>query len=296
MFEWSDIRIMLAVARAGSTLGAAKCLGMNQTTVSRRIQSLEHALGLTLFERDTRGYAPTSNGRALLALSESMQCNAERIGSLATSLARGADGRIRISAATDTQAYWVSKVTAAYREEHPGIIFDIDDSPHQVDLIAGEADIALRATDRIDDESLIARKLGSAIWATFCSKRYVRNFGLPRSMEELAERKVFFYSDSLVEKVALLRYFGDRLKPDQILQTFSSTSSLANTLEFSDAVGLLPVVSGDSRPELVQCFTDDGFRQTVWIVTSPDGHNRPMVRDFMRFFGNFGLKDGFTLV
>ena len=57
MFDWNDIRIFLSVADAGSTLGAAKLLGMNQTTVSRRVQALEHALGLSLLARHARIFA-----------------------------------------------------------------------------------------------------------------------------------------------------------------------------------------------------------------------------------------------
>ena len=62
MYEWSDLRLFLAVARQGSTLGAAKQPGLDQTTVSRRIQALEHALGLTLFDRRSRGYRLTDRG------------------------------------------------------------------------------------------------------------------------------------------------------------------------------------------------------------------------------------------
>ena len=72
MFDWDDIRLFLVVAQEGSTLGASKRLNINQTTVSRRIQALEHALKLTLFERDPRGYAVTPHGSALLDLAGQM--------------------------------------------------------------------------------------------------------------------------------------------------------------------------------------------------------------------------------
>ncbi|SPH24727.1 HTH-type transcriptional regulator YofA [Defluviimonas aquaemixtae] len=296
MFEWSDIRIMLAVASAGSTLGAAKCLHMNQTTVSRRIQALEHALGLTLFERDTRGYALTLNGKALLELAEAMGGTAKRIETLSRSIARGTKGSIKISAAPDMHPYWVNPVTTAYRKKNPEVFFDIDDAVFNVDLGAGEADIAVRSGDEIQDEELVVRKLGKCVWAIFCSKTYVRKFGMPRSIEDLANREMFFYSPAIVDRLKVLRYLGERIKPEQVVQTFRAPTALSRTLEFSYAVGLLPVVAGASRPELVQCFTDPGFRQNVWLATSRDSYQRPLVRDFMKFFGDFTLKDGVTLV
>jgi len=60
MLDWNDIRIFLSVATEGSTLAASKKLNINQTTVGRRMLALETVLGLTLFERDTRGYSLTS--------------------------------------------------------------------------------------------------------------------------------------------------------------------------------------------------------------------------------------------
>ena len=66
MFNWNDARVFLAVAEEGSTLAAASVIGMNQTTVARRIEALENALKLELFERDNRGFRLTSQGLALL--------------------------------------------------------------------------------------------------------------------------------------------------------------------------------------------------------------------------------------
>jgi len=73
MYEWSDLRIFLAVAREGSTLAASRLLNLNQTTVSRRIEALEHALGLALFTRTTRGFAPTPQGHALMTRIEAVE-------------------------------------------------------------------------------------------------------------------------------------------------------------------------------------------------------------------------------
>ena len=72
MFDWNDIRLFLAVAESGSALGAARLLGLNQTTVTRRMDVLERQLGLTLFERRTMGYRLTEDGEVLLAAARPM--------------------------------------------------------------------------------------------------------------------------------------------------------------------------------------------------------------------------------
>ncbi|MEM7004999.1 MAG: LysR family transcriptional regulator [Pseudomonadota bacterium] len=296
MFEWSDIRILLAVARSGSTLGAARTLGINQTTVSRRVQSLEHALGLALFDRDTRGYAPTSNGKALLELAEEMERSADQIGKRAVALKRGDSGCIRLSIPTDIYGFWLNPVITAYKQKHSDVTFQIDDTQRRANLSGGEADIAIRGADEIDDESLIARKLGDAVWGVYCSKAYLSVHGLPRSADELAGHPVAFYGETMVANVALLRRFLDLLDPSAITQTFNSTAALSQAVDSGEAIGLLPRVNGRSRPELIECFSLPDFRSPVWLVTSRDGYQVPLIRDFMKFVGGFGMKDDITLV
>ena len=71
--DWGDVRIFLAVVREGSTLAAARVLGINQTTVARRLDVLEQAVGLKLFEKTTRGSVPTDAANALLANAEQLE-------------------------------------------------------------------------------------------------------------------------------------------------------------------------------------------------------------------------------
>ena len=296
MLEWSDIRILLAVARSGSTLGAARALGINQTTVSRRVQSLEHALGLPLFDRDTRGYALTPNGKALIDLADEMANTAQRIANRAVALKRGSNGCIRISIPTDIHGFWLSPVITAYKQGHSDVTFQIDDTSRRADLTGGEADMAIRGADEIDDETLIARKLGDAVWAVYCSKTYISARGCPRSGKELAGHPVAFYSDRMVSNVALFRRFKTLIDPCAITQTFNSTTTLSQAVEAGEAIGLIPRVTGQARPELVECFSQPDFRSPVWLVASRDSYQVPLIRGFMKFIGNFGLKDDITLV
>jgi DNA-binding transcriptional LysR family regulator len=75
MFDWDDLRHFLAVARHGSTIQAAKALGINQSTVQRRIAVLEHQLGQRLFERRPEGYRLTRLGEELLPIAERVEAD-----------------------------------------------------------------------------------------------------------------------------------------------------------------------------------------------------------------------------
>jgi len=296
MYEWSDIRIFLAVAEQGSTLSAARELAINQTTVSRRVQVLEKALGLRLFERDTRGFRLTAMGKAMVDVATQMRIAAEDVQTRATNIARNRGGRIRVSAASSTLEYWVIPVTSAYRKKNADVQFEIDHTGRQVDLTRGEADVAFRAADEVTGDTLVVRKLGMVAWAVYCSKSYAREYGLPRSFDELSDHKVLFYSEYLATRASPLLYFKARIAPAQVSATYNSIASIAGSLCIEDAVGPLPMVEGEARPELTFCFTTKDMTMPLWLVTSHEGYQSPVIRDFMKFTANFGLKDGLTLV
>ena len=295
MYEWGDIRVFLAVADKGSTLGAAKILGMNQTTVARRIQALERALGLELFDRNTRGHSLTAMGRSLIANAEAMLEAATDIEKRAAKLKRTGDGLIRISAATDSAEHWVIPVITAYSAKHPGVHFEVADTNRQVDLEKGDAEIAFRAADAVEGDTLVVRKLGKVPWAVYCGKSYVREFGLPRSFDEIAGRSVLSYTPNLVQKLQVLRHFESRIDTDKIAATYKSPSSVASSLAHGSSVGCLPMVIGEAKPELVFCFDDPAMHNWLWLVASKEAYEWPVIRDFLKFTGYFGLRDGLTL-
>ena len=98
MFDWNDLKAFLAVARGGSTLAASKSMGVNQTTVSRRLEALEAALQLKLVERSQTGARLTEAGRDLLAEAEKVERAAGALGSRAAAHQRGLAGSIRLTA------------------------------------------------------------------------------------------------------------------------------------------------------------------------------------------------------
>jgi DNA-binding transcriptional LysR family regulator len=110
--NWSDVRTFLAVVRQGSTLAASRKLGIAQPTVARRIEALEHELGLTLFERDTRGFRPTESARALLPLAEALEVAASAFAAKTRDLTRPRP--IRITAASPNFSLRVMQILSEF--------------------------------------------------------------------------------------------------------------------------------------------------------------------------------------
>ncbi len=283
MRHWDDIRFFLSVAETGSTSAAAKALGVAQTTVSRRIDALEAELGLTLFRREARGFRLTRDGARLRDLAEPLGTAFAWFQTDLDALTRPANAAIRVTAPAEGMQHWLMPTLEAFRVKNGGVLFEIDTSQSQVDLAGGEADIALRLVDRIEDERLIARKIGHARWGVYCSRRHYQTHGAPRSFAEAAGHDIVHYSDEAARQVAPVRRFVARIDPARVILRVGSVAAMVSALRSSGGLGILPCVVGDDTPDLVPCFRDEDMRHTCWIAAGPDAHARPLVRRCMHW-------------
>jgi len=285
MYEWSDLRIFLAVAREGSTLAASRMLNMNQTTVSRRIEALEHALGLALFTRTTRGFAPTPQGQALMTRIHAVEIAALDVETEATRLTRDLSGSIRDTSA-EAMYPIVGPIMLAYRALHPEVRFENLSAEHRISLEKGEADIAFRATNgTLKGDTLIAHRLPSVKWGVYCSDAYISANGMPASMHDLSDHAIVAFSGS-VATLHFSIWFMSFVRGEQVATTCNSVPNLSGALRAGMGVGLLPVMVGMTTPGLVLCFSPTvETDSTWWIVASPEAYQQPRVRSFMSFAG-----------
>lgn len=263
------MRVFLAVMREGSTLAASRRLGINQTTVARRIDVLEHALDLTLFERTTRGAEPTDHATALLAYAERLEHAALAFEAEAE---RGrASKPIRITAFGNGVRASLGAVVAEFVENHSGVSFEFVFSEHNLDLMKGEADIALRMAPVISDDRLIARKVGHTHWTYYASRAYAANHTLPAE----------FCEDMEDHRVYILNHFPSKRRNMVRCATFDD---LMMAIQTGQGIGPLPVTVGDANAHLVRCFDPPpGSDLSAWLIASPAAHKRQEIRRFMTF-------------
>ena len=142
--SWEDARLFLAVAETGSLSGAARRLKVGQPTVTRRLAALEYGLGATLFRRSVEGASLTAAGERLLLPAKKM---AEWAGELQRAAEKN-DGQprglVRISASPMACFDFLAPFAAFVAQKHPGLRLEVQSSVQLVDLVRGEADLALR--------------------------------------------------------------------------------------------------------------------------------------------------------
>lgn len=173
--RWDDVRVLVAVLRRGSFTRAARVLGTDQSTVSRRIAALEAELGGALFERGARGPVPTELAMRLRGEAERVDEAMHRFADVASGLEPAVRGRVRIATTEGFAIHFlVPRVLPALARLHPDLVVELSTSEHAADLASREADIALRFF-RGGRGDLVIRKLATLCTAVVARRSHARS-------------------------------------------------------------------------------------------------------------------------
>ncbi len=180
MMEWDDLHSFLAIARAGSLSGAARELGVRQSTMSRRLAALELRAGARLLHKTPSGYTLSALGETVLGNAERMEAEAIAIDRAVAGRDVALSGLLRITT-VDTLAYrLLPPAVARLRRQHPGISVEIIAGSRALSLSRREADIALRMT-RFEGNEIVARKVGEIPGGLYASVAYLERAGAPNA-------------------------------------------------------------------------------------------------------------------
>ncbi len=287
MFDWNDLKAFLAVARGGSTLAASKAMGVNQTTVARRIESLEHDLGLKLFERGQTGSRLTESGQEMIAEAGNVERAAIRFANQAAAQMRGASGALRMTTNELVANTMVIPALAEFRKVHPDIQVDLVITDRTLDLENGEADLAIRTSKALATSDLVARKICDHDMALYCSRDYATRRGVPASYEHLKDHDLIDMNMEMGEVPAvswMMQHSGGK----QPITRSNSMGSLVHAVKAGLGIGALPCTIGDVDHDLVRCSAPiEEARASSWIVTRRELKDTPRVRAFIDFMAPF---------
>ena len=182
-FRWDDARVLLALLRQRTLLAAGKSLGVNASTISRRLEALEDALGARLFDRTPDGLLPTAAVEPLAVHAEAMERGAMGLAQAVAGFEREPEGEVRLSAPPGVADHLLAGSLVRLQARYPRIRLRIDASIGYVDLTRREADLALRGL-RPASGDLVALKLGHARDVILGSPGYARELGTLRDPKD----------------------------------------------------------------------------------------------------------------
>jgi len=286
MDDWNEPRLVLAVARAGSLTQAAKALGIDHSTVFRRLNALEERLGVRLFERLGGGvYRPTPAGERMTAAAERMEDEALALDRDLAGRDHRLTGRLRVTS-SETLAYrLLTAQLAAFRQAHSGITVELVIENRVLSLARREADIALRPV-RPKEGNLWGRKLADVAWAVYGARTLLDENGSLPFPAEIARHPLIGWDEGVTGIGAAA--WLERVAPTEAI-VYRTTSLVNQLIAAKSGLGLavLPCYLADPEADLVRALPDPvpELSTELWIVTHADLKGTARVRAFFDLVG-----------
>ena len=270
-----DLLILLAVGRTGKYTTAADELGLNHTTISRRIAALELAVGGRVLARVSGGWELTELGREALAAAEAVEA---AVRSLSTEAGgkRALEGVVRISATDGFSAYIAAPAAAAVQREHPNVAVEIVAATRRASQQRSGLDVEVVVGEPTVHRAK-ALRLGDYCLGLYGSREYLRTHGVPSGVADLHRFPLVYFIDSMlqVDDLDLATSFAPAMR-----ESVTSTNVFVHVeaTRASAGLGLLPCFMADRHGDLVRVLTDEvAIRLTYWLVTREETLRRPEV-------------------
>lgn len=181
--DWSRVPVFLKVVETGSFTAAAKALGVPKSSASRGVASLEQALNTQLLQRTTRELKLTDSGRTFYERARGAMAALEEAKAELSEQTDDAQGTVRLTVPGD--AWTLSELLARFVKLHPKIHVELVVSNRHLNLIEEGVDLAVRA-GKLEDSTLIARKIASSHLGLFASAAYLARKPAPKTLAQLA--------------------------------------------------------------------------------------------------------------
>ena len=286
--------MFLAVKRGGSLSAAARALRINQSTVSRRIASLEETLGARLFDRTPDGLVLTAAAERIGEAAEQMEAAALALERRASGQDARVEGPVRLATSEAFAVGFLFDRLMDLRKRHPGLTVEVSVGQPSVDLSRREADLALRFRPRGTapaQPNLVARRLGGMAFAAFASPAYLARAGIPRRADDLAGHDVVIYDEDL-PPIPGSSFLREASRGARSITRCTSVLALDAGSRGGLGVTVIPCFLGNRRPALTRLgpprtvdFAD------IWLVVHPDLKGNARVRAAMDFLAEVIARD-----
>ena len=266
--NWDDVRVFLAVARAGQFVAAARSLKVDHATVARRITALERALNARLFDRRTTGVLLTGAGTRFLASVEQMETTLLHAQSELTDQDVELSGTVRVGAPDGLAAYYLANRFADFTERHRAITIQLVPVPQVGPLSRREVDIAV-VLEKPEAGRFVARKLTDYAIGLFASADYLKRHSRPHRREDLAGHALVGYVEEFNYSPAL-DYVSELCGSVPIRFQCASAVGQLEAVRAGVGIGALHDFIARRHPELIRVLPESGATRTYWLVEHED--------------------------
>jgi DNA-binding transcriptional LysR family regulator len=274
--EWTDLRYFLAAVRGGNLSAAARELGVNYTTVRRRLDALQKGLGATLIQRTPDGLTLTRAGEAVRELCEKIEATALEVERRAAGQDRELGGTVRLTATETLAARFLIPAMAALRRRHPELEIELIPDYRLLDLSRQQADLAMRNA-RPADPRLVCRRVGGFAITLYASRAYLAARGRPRRGAGLAGHDLVSWTYLL--PATRSQFMGESVAEARIVFRSNSTLALMHAVAEGFGIGFIPCYLADEDPRMVRIWPEVApHMQKLWLIHHEDLRRTARIR------------------
>lgn len=273
--KWNDLQYLLAVANNGSLAAAARALGVNHTTVLRRIRAFEDSHGLQLFERLRTGYVLTDEGHELLSAARSLE---NTLASLEMKLAgkeEKLEGVVRVTMTDTLFTAAAAPHIASFQKMHPDISIELSLTVNRLNLTKRDADVAIRAAIS-KPEQLVGEIVSDLGFGAYCTSHYCE-----QNQRRPLQAQTWLAPDEMMSAAPSAQWMQRNLKNPKIAFTADSFPALKEMAKSDLGIAILPCCmvcpsSGLMRIDL----PDDNLKISLWVLTHEELLNSMRIKAF----------------
>lgn len=287
MFEWDDLRHFLAIARHGTLSGAARALGVQQSTMGRRLDALEERIGTRLLQKTPSGFMLTAAGESILGGVERIENEALTIERAITGRDVRLEGVVRLTAVESLAVEILPPIFAAFHDKYPGIMLDVITDSRSLSLTQREADVALRLV-AFTQHDLAVRKVADFASGVYASRGYLDRCGLPDFTRGAPDHRTLLRSGEGMSAAEMTWFAGITGKASVALRS-NGYYMLAAAAEAGMGLACLPRFLGDAS-RLIRLDTPSAPpARELWMGVHNDIRHTPRIRAVTDFLAA-GLK------
>jgi DNA-binding transcriptional LysR family regulator len=271
-----DLLVLLAVARSGRYTTAARQLGVTHTTVARRIEALELALGARAIVRGSSGWRLTPLGERAAAAAEGVEAALARLDGDDAEVS----GVIRLSATDGFSAFIAAPAMAALRRRHPGISLQIVAQTRQASPHRSGVDLEV-VVGRPEVRRAQAFRLADYVLGLYASREFLADVGEPHELADLDGAPLVYFIESMLQVDVL---DDARHEVPRMVDAVTSTNVFVHVeaTRAGAGFGLLPAFLADREPDLVRVLPDLIERRLpYWLVAPTDVYRLPLVTAYL---------------
>lgn len=279
MLDWDDLRFFLAIARSGSLSAAARELRVTQSTVGRRLASLEGGLGARLLHRTPEGYVPTLAGEAIMGQAERVEAEMRAVERTVGGRDAQLEGVVRVTSVESLASQILVPCFAALQAGSPEVVLELLVGVRHLSLSMREADLAVRLAP-FEGHDLVTRRIGTLAYALYASPAYLERLGDPDFGAGCAGHRLVAGLDG-AEVPQVAGWLAEMAPRATVALRTDSPEAQFRAALCGAGVACLARLRGDAVPAQLHRIEPPGSPVTavsIWLAVHKDNRRTPRIR------------------